>query len=117
MLMQLPREIPRELGLPSNLLELQVRCVYGTRDAGAIWEETYRCVLVNAGFTPRIASPCIFHQKDMDLTCVIHGDDITTLGSDGALDWFESKQSDTFEIKIKGRLGADGIKVRMKFVS
>ena len=99
-------KLPRELGLPSNMLGLQVRCVYGTRDAGAIWEETYRSVLVNAGFTPGIASPCIFHHKDKDLTCVIHGDDFTTLGSDDALDWFESKLSESFEIKIRGRLGA-----------
>ena len=31
---------PRELGLPKPLLAKQMRCVYGTRDAGMIWEET-----------------------------------------------------------------------------
>ena len=29
--------LPKELGLPSHLVGKQVRCVYGTRDAGAIW--------------------------------------------------------------------------------
>ena len=29
-------KLPRELGLPPHHLGLQVRCVYGTRDAGAI---------------------------------------------------------------------------------
>ena len=29
--------LPREMGLPAHMVGLQVRCVYGTRDAGAIW--------------------------------------------------------------------------------
>ena len=32
---------PKELGLPPNTVEQQVRCVYGTRDAGKLWEDTY----------------------------------------------------------------------------
>ena len=31
--------LPRELGLPGHCVGRQVKCVYGTRDAGAIWEE------------------------------------------------------------------------------
>ena len=42
--------LPRELGLPPHMFGLQVRCVYGTRDAGSVWEETYRQALVAAGF-------------------------------------------------------------------
>ena len=32
--------LPREMGLPSHMVGLQVRCVYGARNAGAIWEDT-----------------------------------------------------------------------------
>ena len=49
---------PRELGLPSNLIARQVKCVYGTRDAGAIWEDVYRDVLEDIGFRSGAASPC-----------------------------------------------------------
>ena len=33
--------LPRNLGLPGHWVGRQIRCVYGTRDAGAIWEDTY----------------------------------------------------------------------------
>ena len=29
--------LPKELGLPGHWVAKQVRCVYGTRDAGALW--------------------------------------------------------------------------------
>ena len=34
-------KLPKELGLPSDKLGLQLRCVYGTRDAGAISGKTH----------------------------------------------------------------------------
>ena len=49
---------PRELGLPKSLLAKQMKCVYGTRDAGMIWEETYRAALAEIGSTAGRASPC-----------------------------------------------------------
>ena len=85
--------LPKELGLPSHLEGKQVRCVYGTRDAGAIWEDTYRVALESAGFTSGIASPCIFQHYERDITCVVHGDDFTSLGSDPNLDWLETKSA------------------------
>ena len=53
-------KLPPEPGLAPNMLGLMVRCVYGTREAGAIWEETFRTVSEAAGFTSGLASPCIF---------------------------------------------------------
>ena len=38
-------QFPKELGLPNRLVGKLVRCAYGTRDAGAIWEDTYRGAL------------------------------------------------------------------------
>ena len=32
---------PKELGLPPGTVGKLVRCAYGTRDAGALWEEHY----------------------------------------------------------------------------
>ena len=36
---------------------------------------------------------------------VVHGDYFTTLGLDKDIDWFEGKLQESFEIKIRGRLG------------
>ena len=68
-----------------------MRCVYGTRDAGAIWEDTYRDLLESIGFVSGKASPCVFHNPEHDITTVVHGDDFTSLGHDKALDWMEAK--------------------------
>ena len=35
----------------------------------------------------------------------MHGDDFTALGSDKALDWYEARLAESFELKIRGRLG------------
>jgi hypothetical protein len=97
--------LPRELGLPGHWVGHQVRCVYGTRDAGAIWEDTNRHALETMGFTSGRAPPCIFHQYERDITTVVHGDDFTSLGSDANLDWLEKELATFFELKIRGRLG------------
>ena len=49
---------PPELGMPKNVVGKLERCMYGTRDAGAIWEACYASCLVELGFTQGIASPC-----------------------------------------------------------
>ena len=96
---------PKELGLPSDKVAKLVRCIYGTRDAGAIWEDCYRDALESIGFTSGSASPCCFWHKERNLSCVVHGDDFSTLGLDGDLDWLEKSLSEHFEIKIRGRIG------------
>ena len=83
----------------------QVRCVYGTRDAGAIWEDCYRDCLEDMGFSNGVSSPCCFFHNERDLACVVHGDDFTCLGSDTNLNWYEAQMALSFELKIRGRLG------------
>ena len=97
--------LPREMGLPAHMVGLQIRCVYGTRDAGSIWEETYRQCLEQAGFRCGVSSPCIFHHEERNVSCVVHGDDFTSLSSDAGLDWIEVVLRKSFDIKVRGRLG------------
>ena len=99
--------LPRELGLPGHWVGRQIRCVYGTRDAGAIWEDTYRDLLEAIGFRSGRASPCVFYHPEKDISTVVHGDDFTSLGSDAALDWMEGEMAKSFELKLRGRLGRD----------
>ena len=97
--------LPRELGLPGHWVGRQIRCVYGTRDAGAIWEDTYRECLESSGFASGKASPCVFYNAEHDISTVVHGDDFTSLGSDAALTWMETQMAKSFELQLRGRLG------------
>ena len=49
--------LQKEMGLgPKSVARLK-RCVYGTRDAGMIWEECYSEALSQISFTRGIANP------------------------------------------------------------
>ena len=50
---------PPELGLPKHMVAKQTRCVYGTRDAGMIWEQCYRDALDTVGFSNGVSHPCV----------------------------------------------------------
>ena len=47
---QLHLFLPREMGLGPRAVARLKRCVYGTRDAGMRWEETYSQALLDLGF-------------------------------------------------------------------
>ena len=47
------------MGLGARAVAHLKRCVYGTRDAGMLWEETYSQALIDQGFGSGIASPCL----------------------------------------------------------
>ena len=91
--------LPKEMGLPPDTVARQVRCVYGTRDAGKLWEDTYTLVMESLGFKAGESNPCIFWNEERQLMCVVHGDDFTTLGLDEDLDYFEKKIQESFEIQ------------------
>ena len=97
--------LPPEMGLGPDVVAKQVRCVYGTRDAGRLWEDTYTRVLNHAGFTTGVSNPCVFYHSGRDISIVVHGDDVTALGSEDNLDWYEDELRKSFEIKVRGRLG------------
>ena len=52
--------LPHELGLGKHYVGRMERCMYGTLDAGAIWEETYTDALLKIGFRQGLSSPCTF---------------------------------------------------------
>ena len=97
--------LPREAGLGPKAVAHLLRCVYGTRDAGMIWEDCYSQALVNLGFRRGIANPCCFYHAERQMSVVVHGDDFTALGARGDLLYLEDGLSKVFEIKIKGHLG------------
>ena len=98
-------QFPRELGAPKGKIARLKRCVYGTRDAGLLWEDTYASCLEAMGFIRGTANPCCFHHPGRDLRLVVHGDDFTTLGRHEDLVWYETELAKSFEIKVRGHLG------------
>ena len=57
-------KLPTELGLGKGKIGRLRKCMYGTRDAGALWEATYTKILLDLGFKQGLASPCCFHHAD-----------------------------------------------------
>ena len=79
--------------------------MYGTRDAGAIWESCYASALINLGFQQGGASPCCFYHAEWGVSVGVHGDDFTALGTPDGLEMYEQGMLKVFECKLKGRLG------------
>lgn len=96
---------PKELGIAPNLVGKLIRCAYGCKDAGHIWEECYRAALLSMGFVAGKESPCCFYHKARDVSVVVYGDDFTALGTDDDLDYYEKALATHFELKIRGRIG------------
>ena len=99
--------LPVELGLGREFVGRMDRTMYGTRDAGAIWEETYTSCLLQMGFTQGSSSPCTFFHRELGIALVVHGDDFTALGTDAALDVYEKHIASFFEVERRGRLGLE----------
>ena len=79
--------LPPELGLLKHLVAKQSLCVYGTRDAGMIWEQCCQDALERVGFISGASNPCRFRHVDQDIFVVVHGDDFTAMGTDADLAW------------------------------
>ena len=48
--------------------------------------------------------PLLFWHPELQLSCVVHGDDFTCLGIDSSLMFFERTMQHNFDCKLKGRL-------------
>ena len=98
-------EFPPEANAAPGTCAKLLRHMYGTRRAAEGWQEEYSCSLREMGFVQGRASPCIFHHPAKGLVTSVHGDDFTTAGPKGALDWFEQQMRLKYELTVGGRLG------------
>eukprot|EP00969_Alexandrium_andersonii_P373785 15484792-Alexandrium_andersonii.AAC.1 len=65
------------------------RSLYGTRAAPARWEVLYTEALESFGFARGKASACCFYNAELDVRCVVRGDDFPFTGYDSDLDVVE----------------------------
>ena len=107
-----------ELGLGEGVVGKLQKCMYGTRDAGAIWEWTYTQALLRMGFIQGSSNPCCFRHPKWQLALVVHGDDFTCLGTSKNLDKYEAAIMKEFEVELRGRIGTDeGDEQEMKILN
>ena len=78
--------------------------MYGTCEAGKIWEDTYRDAREAMGFLSGKASPSIFYHPMHDIAT---GNDFTALGMEKEINWLKGKMQEVYEIKDKGTMGHD----------
>ena len=83
------------------------RGVYGTRGAGAICENAYSDALTSTGVVQGQGSPCCFRHARRRLNCVVHGDDVTCLGTGNALDAYGAHLQKPSEEQLQGGLGVE----------
>ena len=99
---ELPPE-DKDCGVMVGLLK---KHMYGTRRAAEGWHSEYAGRLVEElGFSCGDASACVFYQKERNLCCSVHGDDLTTVGAKVDLDWFRGELEKRYELKEPHRLG------------
>eukprot|EP00974_Lingulodinium_polyedra_P003811 358019-Lingulodinium_polyedra.AAC.1 len=77
--------------------------MYGTRDAAAIWGETWAEHLRKNGYSIGKANPAFFHDKLARGFC--HGDDFCVLASRRKLEAFEKMLGSEYDIKRVGIVG------------
>ena len=88
-------ELPAEIRRPGVCGRLR-RCLYGTRDAPALWGKFVRKSLTEMGFTPGAASSCLYSHSQRDLALVVHGDDFTIAGAVADLEWVHEELGKRF---------------------
>ena len=80
--------------------------MYGTKSAATRWEHAYTQALGRLGFIQGRASSSCFTHGSRDLKHVVHGDDLTVLGRDEDLDYFQRGIQAELDVKTGGRLGS-----------
>lgn len=95
------------MGLPSRKRGRLLRCANGTKDAGALWEDTYAEVLVSLGFARGKASPCCFFHAGQRVAIVVHGGNFIMLGHRTNLAWCRDRFAEHVDLCDQSSLGTE----------
>ena len=83
------------------------KSMYGTQDAAAIWQDDYSVLLIANGFKRGVSSASVFYNEELDMRCLVHGDDFLCLGDDEAQATMEKLLAQKYDYKIVGGIGPD----------
>ena len=98
---------PEDPGAHPDFLGRLRLCLYGTRDAAIMWQQTLSELFVGCGFVRWLGHRSFFHHPKRDITTLVHGDDYCSAGMGDDLDWLHEPLEKRYDIKTQ-RIG-DGI--------
>ena len=75
--------------------------MYGTRDAALNWSKEYGDTLKKSGFIQGKNNPCLFQNKEIDVSIMVHGDDFIAVGSEKNLKTTRAILEDKYKIKVE----------------
>ena len=84
-----------------------LRCMYGTRDAAAEWENFHKEKLQGAGYRAGTSCTCVFASEDGESSGVVHGDDFFFEGAEERLNEMEAELRRHMIVQRKALLGPD----------
>ena len=74
--------------------------MYGTRDAALNWAKEYGDTLREAGFTQGLSNPCLFENRKLGVSIMVHGDDFVAVGPEQHLRTTRKALEDKYKIKV-----------------
>ena len=81
------------------------RWLYGMRPAASAWEKDYAEKFESVGFSRGVSAPTVFFNPELEVRCVVHGDDFTFLGAEDDLDVVTEHMESWYDLKVRGTLG------------
>ena len=75
--------------------------MYGTRDAALNWSKEYDETLKAAGFKQGASNPCLFHNKEINVSVMVHGDDFVAVGTEKNLQATRAALESKYKIKVE----------------
>ena len=75
--------------------------MYGTRDAALNRSKEYGDTLKKSGFIQGKNNPCLFQNKTIDVSIMVHGDDFIAFGSEKNLKTTRAILEDKYKIKVE----------------
>jgi hypothetical protein len=91
--------------------------MHGTRDAAMNWATEYGETLKKAGFVQGKSSPCLFFNRSLDVTIMVHGDDFVAIGNPKHLQATEDALRSKYKIKTETLGGCAGDKKEVKILN
>ena len=75
--------------------------MYGTRDAALNWSKEHGDTLKQSGFIRGRNNPCLFQNKELNVSIMVHGDDFIAVGSEKKLKTTRAILENKCKIKVE----------------
>ena len=82
--------------------------MYGTRDAALNWSLEYAATLLAGGYVQGRANPCLFYNKALGVSVMVHGDDFIAVGPHQHLQETRKTLEEKYKLKTQELGCGDG---------